>query len=330
VGHAPGKSFTVVVNHFKSKGSSCGMPDDDLEAGSCNLTRTLAAEVLTDWLAGDPTGSDDPDVLVIGDLNSYDKEDPIDAMKAGADDSAGTADDYRDLVFEFLGEDAYSFVFGAQWGYLDYAMANESLRDNVTGATIWHINADEPDILDYDTSFKQAAQDALYEPNAFRSSDHDPVIVGLNLANPMGDKEGTAAALAVLLPTGNSNTNRRLNKAIDYIEASLNPAWWTSDQTITKKMVFDNERNAIAQLKLIVASGVPEAGAAQAVIDVLVNADRQLAQIELIAAIARGGNPSKIADAEAAMADAAALTALGLYNEAVNAYMRAWDAATKA
>jgi hypothetical protein len=95
-------------------------------------------------------------------------------------------------------------------------------------------------------------------------------------------------------------------------------------------MVFDNERNAIAQLKLIVASGVPEAGAAQAVIDVLVNADRQLAQIELIAAIARGGNPSKIADAEAAMADAAALTALGLYNEAVNAYMRAWDAATKA
>ena len=52
----------------------------------------------------------------------------------------------------------------------------------VTGATIWHINADEPDILDYDTSFKKDAQDALYEPNAYRSSDHDPVIVGLDLA----------------------------------------------------------------------------------------------------------------------------------------------------
>jgi len=67
-----------------------------------------------------------------------------------------------------------------------------------------------------------------------------------------------------------------------------------------------------------------------AAIDVLLNADRQLAQIELIAAIVRGGDAFKIADAEAAMADAAALTALGLYNEAVNAYQAAWDAATKA
>ena len=51
---------------------------------------------------------------------------------------------------------------------------------------------------------------------------------------------------------------------------------------------------------------------------------------ELIAAIARGGNAGKIADAQAAMADAAAFTAAGLYNEAVNAYKTAWDAATKA
>jgi hypothetical protein len=43
----------------------------------------------------------------------------------------------------------------------------------------WHINADEPDVLDYDTSFKPAAQDALYEPNEFRSADHDAVVVGL-------------------------------------------------------------------------------------------------------------------------------------------------------
>jgi hypothetical protein len=33
----------------------------------------------------------------------------------------------------------------------------------------------------YDTSFKQPAQQALYEPSGFRSPDHDPVIVGLNL-----------------------------------------------------------------------------------------------------------------------------------------------------
>jgi hypothetical protein len=54
----------------------------------------------------------------------------------------------------------------------------------VTGVADWHINADEPDILDYNTDFKQPAQQALYEANAFRSSDHDPVIVGLDLNGP--------------------------------------------------------------------------------------------------------------------------------------------------
>ena len=325
-----GESFTAVVNHFKSKGSPCGASDDDPEAGNCNLTRTLAAQVLTDWLAGDPTGSGDPDALVIGDLNSYDKEDPIDAMKVGADDTAGTGDDYRDLVLEFLGEDAYSFVFSGQWGYLDYAMANESLRGSVTGTTVWHINADEPDILDYDTTFKKPAQQELYEPNAFRSSDHDPVIVGLDLADPMGDKEAVAADLAALVPTGDANTDNRLNKAIDSIAASLNPSWWTSDQTITIKKVFDEERKAVVQLELIVAGSGPEAAAAQGAIDVLVNADRQLAQVELIAAITAGGKASKIADAQAAMAEAATLAAAGLSNQAFNAYKAAWDAATKA
>jgi hypothetical protein len=55
------------------------------------------------------------------------------------------------------------------------------LTQQITDTSVWAINADEPDILDYDTSFKKDAQVALYAPDAFRSSDHDPVIVGLNL-----------------------------------------------------------------------------------------------------------------------------------------------------
>jgi len=178
---ATGGVFTVVVNHFKSKGSSCGVGDDDPQQGNCNLTRTLAAQELVDWLATDPTGSNDPDVMIIGDLNAYDEEDPIDAIKAGADDILGTADDYTDLIELYAGEFAYSFVFDGQFGYLDYALVNQALLPQVTGTTEWYINADEPDILDYDTTFKQDAQDVLYEPNPYRSSDHDPVIVGLNL-----------------------------------------------------------------------------------------------------------------------------------------------------
>ena len=66
-------------------------------------------------------------------------------------------------------------------GYLDYALASQSLLDQARGATVWHINADEPDLIDYDTTFKADAQDALYAPDQYRSSDHEAVIVGLHL-----------------------------------------------------------------------------------------------------------------------------------------------------
>ncbi len=176
-----GELFTVVVNHLKSKGSECGPGDDDPIQGNCNLTRALSAAVLADWLAADPTGSGDPDFLVIGDLNSYDKEDPIDALTAGADDVSATGDDFTDLLLQFEGERAYSYLFDGQLGYLDYALANQTLRAQVTGSTVWHINADEPDLIDYDTEFKQDAQDAIYAPDQYRSSDHEAVIVGLAL-----------------------------------------------------------------------------------------------------------------------------------------------------
>jgi predicted extracellular nuclease len=187
--NSTGERFTVVVNHLKSKGSDCnavGDPDLGDGQGNCNQTRTLAAQALVDWLATDPTGSADPDVLIIGDLNAYAKEDPITATTAGPDDIVGSADDYTNLVRGDLGEYAYSYVFDGQVGYLDHALASAKLRSQVQGTAIWQINADEPDVLDYDTSFKPAEQEALYQPNAFRSSDHDPVLVDLALAQRFG------------------------------------------------------------------------------------------------------------------------------------------------
>jgi len=180
-----GARFTMAVNHLKSKGSACeGDPDLRDGQGNCNITRTNAAKALVDWLATDPTGSGDRDFVILGDLNSYAQEDPIDAVRAGADDAAGTADDWTNLIAKHQGTFAYSYAFNGQLGYLDHALSSPSLTAQVTGAADWHINADEPDILDYDTSFKPPAQDALYEPNAFRTSDHDPLIVGLSLNAP--------------------------------------------------------------------------------------------------------------------------------------------------
>lgn len=170
-----GGEVTVAVNHLKSKGSSCddvGDPTDPDGQGNCNGVRTDAARALADWLAGDPTDSGSSESLIIGDLNSYDLEDPIDVLR-----EAG----WTDLLRQERGERAYSYVFDGQLGYLDYALASPSALPEVTGSAAWHINADEPSLLDYDTSFKKDAQDALYAPDAYRSSDHDPILVGMDL-----------------------------------------------------------------------------------------------------------------------------------------------------
>ena len=175
---ATGGRFTVALNHFKSKGSSCddvGDPDVGDGQANCNETRTKAAAALVDYLAADPTGSGDPDVLIVGDLNSYDHEDPIRTLQAGG---------YTDLNRRFGGEFAYSYAFDGQFGYLDYALSSPTLTDQITGTTDWHINADEPDLLDYDTSFKSDGQDAIFAPDPYRASDHDPVVVGLALTVP--------------------------------------------------------------------------------------------------------------------------------------------------
>jgi predicted extracellular nuclease len=191
-------TFTVAVNHFKSKGPStlgsepicesapgsepnCDQGDGQ---GFWNPRRTAAAEALATWLERRPTGTNDPDYLILGDLNAYRQEDPVQSLEAAG---------FNDLVEEFFSpgdarsglSDPYTFVFDGQWGYLDYALANEALRSQVSGAGIWPVNADEIDAIDYDFSFNE---DELYAPDAFRFSDHDPVVVGLRFVP--GDLDG--------------------------------------------------------------------------------------------------------------------------------------------
>ena len=185
--------ITVVVNHLKSKGSSCddvGDPNTNDGSGNCNETRTQAAAAMVDWLETDPTESGDTDFLIIGDLNSYKNETPIDAIKLGADDTPDTADDYTNLIETYQGIEAYSYVFDGQLGYLDYALSSSSLTPKIKGTTVWHINADEVNLFDYNDAIQDAGEASferesnvlpIYEPNAFRASDHDPVLIGIDL-----------------------------------------------------------------------------------------------------------------------------------------------------
>ncbi len=191
-----GNQITVVSNHFKSKGDSnledtlldaqnAGAPQELIDAlladpnydqgdgqGFWNQVRADAAAELAVWLDTNPTGaSDTSNVLILGDLNAYAMENPVTTFE-----NAG----FADLAESFIGDDAYSFVFDGQRGTLDYGLASAGLLDNVTGVAEWHIASDEPDLLNYSSVFKDAAY--FNGGDVFAASDHDPLIIGLNLA----------------------------------------------------------------------------------------------------------------------------------------------------
>src|SRR6185295_10035618 len=86
------------------------------------------------------------------------------------------------------------------------------LSSQVTGATEFHVNADEPVVLDYNFNFKTANQFiTFYDPGAFRASDHDPVVVGLILnAPPTVDAGGPYSVIegqSVLVSATGSDPN---------------------------------------------------------------------------------------------------------------------------
>lgn len=162
-----GQPFTMVVNHLKSKGScpDSGPDADQGDGQGCwNATRIQQAQALLGLV------KDVPGPLVLGDLNAYGEEDPIDTLEAGGMTS---------LTKRFVpARQRYSYLFDGLAGELDHMFAGRQLLKRVTSATIWHINADEPRVLDYDTEFNPPD---LYRPDAYRSSDHDPLVVGLSL-----------------------------------------------------------------------------------------------------------------------------------------------------
>lgn len=166
------KEFTLVAVHFKSKGvQSAGPANEDKGDGQArnNQVRMHQAEDLIAWLGTKPTQTEDPDYLLIGDFNAYAMEDPMTYLDAY---------EYKSL----FPAKSYSYVFDGFWGSLDHALATPSLKDQVTGAKKWHINSDEAMLLDYNTENKTVDQVRdYYDKSVFRSSDHDPLIIGLRL-----------------------------------------------------------------------------------------------------------------------------------------------------
>ncbi len=170
--HRSEQEFTLVAVHFKSKGvQSFGTGNEDKGDGQGrnNEVRVQQAEDLKNWLETRPTGTEDPDYLLIGDFNSYAQEDPLLYLDAYG---------FKNL----FPLSSYSYVYDGHWGSLDHALATPGMMDQVTRAVKWHINSEEALVLDYNTEYKTPEQaERYYDTSVFRSSDHDPLIIGLRL-----------------------------------------------------------------------------------------------------------------------------------------------------
>ncbi|MHC6801011.1 ExeM/NucH family extracellular endonuclease, partial [Vibrio antiquarius] len=221
-----GEDLSVVVNHFKSKGSECieewiaGVEDSepaDLQ-GNCNNFRVSAAKVV-----GEALKDIDGDVLVMGDLNAYGKEDPLLTLtdysqeKYGRDiyTAAYTTIGGGELQVEktkiekgyglhnlntlLHGADTFSYTYSGELGNLDHALASSGLAQKVVAIEDWHINSLESNLFEYSSKY---TGDMPKYKDAFSASDHDPVIIAIDLPDDDIDlpKAGENLAIDVRLP----------------------------------------------------------------------------------------------------------------------------------
>ena len=164
-----GPVFTVVSLHFKSKGGCGEAQGADANQGdgqACfNAQRVESARVLADWIASDPTASGSDRVALVGDFNAYGMEDPIRLLRE------------RGFIDPWQGEESHSFVFDGQAGRLDHALLSPSLHAALRGKAKWAVNSDESVAFAYDGALGRAEE----TPTPWRSSDHDPLLLGFEL-----------------------------------------------------------------------------------------------------------------------------------------------------
>ncbi|HWS35228.1 MAG TPA: ExeM/NucH family extracellular endonuclease, partial [Actinoplanes sp.] len=155
--------FTVVANHFKSKSASVAPTGDNVDTGdgqgAYNGDRKRQAAALASFVK--TLGNDK--VILLGDFNAYGQEDPLKVLyDEGYTDAHATH-----------APDKSSYVFGGESGSLDHALVTGEFAKRITGVDIWNINSVESFAYEYD------GYGPFYDNGPFRSSDHDPVVVGL-------------------------------------------------------------------------------------------------------------------------------------------------------
>ena len=170
---ADGDPFLFTVNHFKSKSGSSTGDNADTGQGSFNGDRTRQAAALRDWIPTVLADTGTKAALVTGDLNAYGQEDPLVLLA----DAGYTSAEKRFAPGE------YSYSFSGLSGSLDHVLVNDAALARTTGADVWNINSGESPAFEY-SRFNYHGTD-FHSASPFRSSDHDPVVVGLRARAPL-------------------------------------------------------------------------------------------------------------------------------------------------
>jgi predicted extracellular nuclease/chitodextrinase len=170
--------FLVVANHLKSKGADAAplFPGDTentspaSDQGAFNETRVREVADLNTFANQAAANLGTDRVFLLGDFNAYTHEDPMTEL---------AGDGYTDLG-STLDPSEHTYVFDALSGSLDHVLANAAALKMVTGADVWQINAQEAVGFAY-SRFNYNVTPLFDGTDPFAASDHDPVVVGLNL-----------------------------------------------------------------------------------------------------------------------------------------------------
>jgi predicted extracellular nuclease len=239
---ANGEKFVLVVNHLKSKGSCPASGVGDVDSGDgqgCwNATRVLQAQQLRTFVAQLQSNSGTNDVMLVGDFNAYGREDPIVELTSnGYIDQAGRYNAF-----------AYSYVFDGAAGRLDHAISTATMSPKIVGTQHWHVNADEQLAYDYNVEFKApettcgglCPPDPINVNDAYRSSDHDPVLVGLDLYKLVPASTGRE------LLTGSTGADRFVFTSVLQGGSSISGFQPGIDQVVLSDLLRSLGRSAVA------------------------------------------------------------------------------------
>ncbi|HEX5401039.1 MAG TPA: ExeM/NucH family extracellular endonuclease [Pseudonocardiaceae bacterium] len=216
VGATDQDAFLIVANHFKSKSADGNLlfPGDAedtsspaVDQGPFNATRVHEAADLNTFANQAAADLGTSRIFLVGDFNSYTDEDPMEELYG---------DGYTDLG-SALDPSEHTYVFDGLEGSLDHVLASPAALQMATGADVWQINSQEAVAFDY-SRFNYNVTQLFDGTEPFAASDHDPVVVGLNLPS------------TPVAPAWNATTVYNTGDTVTFQGSTWQALWWTQNQ----------------------------------------------------------------------------------------------------